>query len=275
MKSNRRRGIAPLLFALALTASAAHVAAADDIPTMLRQAGEPDTAITFPNTHVGQTSLAQCFGFCFRQPASPEGTCDGSGTVSLTQNVAAPFAVGNYRVGPATSCGGTATSLPATLQSGQALWFDATFAPTQTGTFSDILTLGSVNYDLSGSTGTTTHCVANATTLCLQGGRFAVSTMWTEPDGTTGSGQAVALTSDTGYFWFFQSTNVEMVTKVLDGCALNQRYWVFAGGLTNVRVVTTVTDTQTGTQKVYRNAQGTAFQPLQDTSAFASCQTSQ
>ena len=87
----------------------------------------------------------------------------------------------------------------------------------------------------------------------------------------TGAGQAVPLTTDTGYFWFFTPNNVEMVLKAVNGCAFNSTYWIFAGGLTDVNVVTTVTDTQTGTVKTYTNPQGTAFQPLQDTSAFPSC----
>jgi hypothetical protein len=81
----------------------------------------------------------------------------------------------------------------------------------------------------------------------------------------------VKLTSDSGYLWFFGSANIEAVVKVLDGCGTNNRYWVFAGGLTNVRVVLKVTDTMTGLIKKYVNPQGTAFQPIQDVSAFATC----
>ena len=112
-------------------------------------------------------------------------------------------------------------------------------------------------------------CVANATTLCLNNGRFSVRTVWTAPGSGTGSGQAVALTGDTGYFWFFSANNVEMVAKVVTGCPVNNRYWFFGGGLTDVNVVTIVTDTQTGTVKTYTNPQGIPFQPVQDTSAFA------
>ncbi len=112
-------------------------------------------------------------------------------------------------------------------------------------------------------------CAPNATALCLNGGRFRVSVTWTKPDGTSGEGQAVGLTADTGYFWFFSSNNVEMVIKVVDGRPLNQRYWVFAGGLTNVQVAISVTDTEAGTSRTYANPQGTAFQPIQDTAAFA------
>jgi hypothetical protein len=112
-------------------------------------------------------------------------------------------------------------------------------------------------------------CVANATTLCLNNGRFSVRTHWTAPGSGNGAGQAVAMTGDTGYFWFFSSNNVEIVVKAVTGCPLNSRYWVFAGGLTNVNVITTVTDTQTGAIRTYVNNQGVPFQPIQDTSAFS------
>jgi len=114
-------------------------------------------------------------------------------------------------------------------------------------------------------------CTANATTLCLKQGRFKVQAQWTTGDGRTGTGQAIALTGDTGYFWFFSSSNVEVVVKILDGCSFDSSFWVFAGGLTDVNVVTTVTDTQTGVVKVYTNPKDTPFQPIQDTSAFATC----
>ncbi len=114
-------------------------------------------------------------------------------------------------------------------------------------------------------------CVADLTTLCLNAGRFRVQTQWTTAQGQIGAGQAVLLTPDTGYFWFFSSNNVEMVVKGLNACTFNSHFWVFAGGLTNVRVVMTVTDTQTGAVQTYTNPQGTAFQPIQDTSAFATC----
>jgi Leucine-rich repeat (LRR) protein len=117
----------------------------------------------------------------------------------------------------------------------------------------------------------TSPCLAGATNLCLSANRFRVDVSWKTPDGRTGAGQAVALTPDTGYFWFFAASNVEMVIKVLNACTLNQRFWVYAGGLTNVQVSVTVTDTMTGTAKTYNNPQGTAFRPVQDTSAFATC----
>ncbi len=116
-------------------------------------------------------------------------------------------------------------------------------------------------------------CVDGPRTLCLGAGdRFEVQVVWTTqpsgPSGPSGTGQRVKLTADTGYFWFFRDTNVEMVVKVLDGCPVNGRFWVFAGGLTNVGVEMTVRDTETDATEVYRNDLGEAFQPIQDTGAF-------
>jgi Trypsin-like peptidase domain len=117
---------------------------------------------------------------------------------------------------------------------------------------------------------TNQSCVPNMATLCL-GARFQVTAVWQKPDGTSGPGTAVPLTADTGYFWFFDPSNVEVVTKVLDGCGIDNHYWVFSSGLTNVGVTLTYTDTAAGARKSYSNAVGAAFEPVQDTSAFATC----
>lgn len=119
-------------------------------------------------------------------------------------------------------------------------------------------------------------CVEDDTTLCLVDDRFQVKVDWRTSQGTSGVGMAEELTSDTGYFWFFDPANVEMVIKVLDSCVLppnigGDRFWVFAGGLTNVEVDIVVTDSETGVVKRYLNPLNTAFQPIQDTQAFATC----
>ncbi len=41
--------------------------------------------------------------------------------------------------------------------------------------------------------------------------------------------------------------------------------------VTDVRTVISVTDTQRNAVRTYINPQGTPFQPIQDTSAFATC----
>lgn len=118
----------------------------------------------------------------------------------------------------------------------------------------------------------TAACVPGETTLCLNNGRFKVTAMFRTP---TDSGllpaRTVTLTEDTGYVYFFDRKNVEVTIKVLNGCGLNSRYWVFAAGMTNVQAVLTVTDTQTGAIKEYTNPLNRAFRPIQDTVAFSTC----
>ncbi|HTY41616.1 MAG TPA: sigma-70 family RNA polymerase sigma factor [Thermoanaerobaculia bacterium] len=116
----------------------------------------------------------------------------------------------------------------------------------------------------------TAACAADAETLCLDGGRFRVTTEWTS-DASSGRGRAVNLSPDSGYFWFFDPANLEVVVKVLNGCAANGHHWAFAAGLTNVEVRTTVRDTFSGTSRTYTNPRGAPFAPIQDTKTFAAC----
>jgi hypothetical protein len=111
-------------------------------------------------------------------------------------------------------------------------------------------------------------CVPDQTTLCLSGGRFRITATFDTGNGTPGNAQAVPL-GKSGYFWFFDAANVEVLVKLLDGCSLGGHFWFFAAGLTNVQVTITAQDTQTGATQVYTNPAHTAFQPIQDTRAFA------
>ncbi len=124
--------------------------------------------------------------------------------------------------------------------------------------------LVSARTDARAATGT---CTPGQGQLCLQGGRFAVTSAWKDFQGRTGTGTAVTLSGDTGYFWFFAPTNVEVMTKVLDGTALNGKFWFFYGALSNVEYTLTVTDTHTGAVRVYKNPSG-QFGSQADTGAF-------
>jgi len=113
---------------------------------------------------------------------------------------------------------------------------------------------------------------AAAGPVLLRNGRFRVTAEFvTAPGATPLPTQGALLTDDTGYLWFFNQSNVEVLIKVVDGCALNDRFWIFAAGLTDVEMRITVEDTKTGASKVYENPRGTAFRPVQDTSAFGGC----
>jgi hypothetical protein len=114
-------------------------------------------------------------------------------------------------------------------------------------------------------------CVAGATTLCLNRGRFRAEVSW-DAGGTSGPGQVVpGAAADSGLFWFFGPDNWELLVKVIDGCALNGNYWVFSSATTDVHYVLTVTDTATGQVARYENPAGKAAAAVTDTSAFPSC----
>jgi hypothetical protein len=115
------------------------------------------------------------------------------------------------------------------------------------------------------------QCVPSETTLCLGGGRFRVEARWRARSGFEGSGRAIPLSGSSGAFWFFGEENLELLVKTLDGCGLNDRFWVFAAGLTNVEVDLTVIDSATAAVRTYRNPRGTPYAPLLDTEAFATC----
>ncbi len=115
------------------------------------------------------------------------------------------------------------------------------------------------------------NCTSDSVVLCLNQSRFHVMIQWNKTDLTSGTGNAVSLGDDSGYFWFFDPTNTEAIVKVLNGCAINGHYWVFAAGLTNIGTQLSISDTATNATKLYTNPLGTPFAPIQDTTAFATC----
>lgn len=110
-------------------------------------------------------------------------------------------------------------------------------------------------------------CTADAATLCLLDDRFELRLDWRDFDGNGGTGRAIPLTRETGYFWFFNADNVEIVVKTLDARSINGHFWVFYGALTNVEFTLTVTDTVTGDVREFSNRLG-RFASVGDTQAF-------
>jgi len=109
-------------------------------------------------------------------------------------------------------------------------------------------------------------CVPDAVTLCLNGQRFKATAVW-QMGGANGDGRAYPITDNTGAFWFFDPTNLELVVKVLDGRSVNGKWWVFYGSLTNVEFTLTVMDTLTGEVRTYHNTGG-QMASVADTGAF-------
>lgn len=114
-------------------------------------------------------------------------------------------------------------------------------------------------------------CVPDAQTLCVDG-RFRARAEWKAPDGGSGLASVQPVPSgSSGLLWFTSPDNLELLVKVLDGCAANGRHWVFVGPATNLQYLLTVTDTRTGQVRVYFNPQGDSPRAVTDTYAFEGC----
>ena len=114
-------------------------------------------------------------------------------------------------------------------------------------------------------------CPEDPEVLCFQGRRFKVEMTWASANGV-GLGQAVPFASSaSGNFYFANPENWEMLVKVLDGCAINDHYWVFASAATNLAWELTVEDTVSGTTWSVSNPLGQRSPAITDTFAFATC----
>lgn len=105
-------------------------------------------------------------------------------------------------------------------------------------------------------------------TITLRQGRFALEVTWNTTN-DTGSGQAATLSDDSAVVWFFEPNNWEMLVKVLDGCTINDKYWVFFAATTDVGFTLRVTDTQNQTTRTYSSMLGQEAVSVNDTEAFA------
>lgn len=145
---------------------------------------------------------------------------------------------------------------------------------------------GNANDAVAGHNGTTNGTAAYLTTpvalncgstttssLCITPNRFLVtSKWWVVGSGLRGNGTVVPGSSSTsGLFWFFGSDNWELLVKVLDGCGVNNRKWVYAAGTTDQHFQLVVTDVKAGVTKRYFNYNGQAAPAITDSDAFATC----
>ena len=238
----------------------------------------PATSLSCPITHSGSLTSSSCVGAAgYYDVYNVSATAGQTLTIVVNSGqfhpgIALYSASGQY-VGSFGSTTSNTLTLPWTIDT-TGVWQIAVGTYHTTSGFDS--TTGGYTVTVTGCNGggTPATCVPSSTTLCLNNNRFSVTAAWQTSGGQSGQGQAVPLTVDTGYFTFFSASNIEVIIKVLNGCSLSSRYWVFAGGLTDVNVVLTVRDTVTGTTRTYTNPQGTAFKPIQDTDAFATCSAS-
>ncbi len=100
-------------------------------------------------------------------------------------------------------------------------------------------------------------CGGGAGALCLNAGRFRAEVSWRLSSGSArhsyfgpSHGRRRLLSGSSA------RTTSRLLIKVVDGRAANGKFWVFAGGLSDVEYTITVTDAQTGAVRTYTNAEG-------------------
>lgn len=138
--------------------------------------------------------------------------------------------------------------------------------------------------------GAPTSCEPDTTTLCIDRAvgdrRFQLTVDWNTAINGGQQGQAIAVPLAPielrrgGLFTFFDLNNPEILVKVLDGCAINGRFWVFVAPTTSLgyelRVVDTVAARQGASRSEYEyvvsNPDGTEAPPVSDAAAFETCE---
>src|SRR6056297_1442327 len=126
-------------------------------------------------------------------------------------------------------------------------------------------------------------CSWTDTTACLQQNRFVVSMTFDSAGAAfvpssaglpAGNAEPVFGGMNAAVFRFYDVDQVDAFVKVLNGCPINGRFWVFASGATDAATEITVTDTVTGDTVRYASDAGQPFSPVADTNAFATCDAS-
>lgn len=106
-------------------------------------------------------------------------------------------------------------------------------------------------------------CGPGSSALCLFDDRFQVKVAWGF-QGAVGEAVPMPLTNFSGAFDIFDSGDIDLLIKVLDGRSANGHFWVFAGSLSNVEYTITVTDTETGIIRDYHKADGVPPETIAD-----------
>lgn len=112
------------------------------------------------------------------------------------------------------------------------------------------------------------HNTTEATELLLHDARFRLTLEWRGQTGPTENAFTIPHSDKSGFFYWTNPDNLEMVVKVLDGREVNGYFWVFAATSSDVEFRLRVEDTETGQIQEYFNALGEAACSVRDTEAF-------
>ena len=111
------------------------------------------------------------------------------------------------------------------------------------------------------ATATDHGCLPDTFRSCLNNWRFGVAPSYVNDSGHQSAWQvAIDGLGDSGsLLYFFDSTNPELLIKVVDGCAINGHWWVFGSAATDLEYWVTVSDWATASQE--QNPDGT-YEPV-------------
>jgi len=112
-------------------------------------------------------------------------------------------------------------------------------------------------------------CSNSKTQACLSGRRFKVEVDFRSSSGEPMPGQLLSASKTEALFYFFSPGSTDLLVELLQRCTRNDHFWVFASASTSLPFDLTVTDTFNGESRAYTNPG--AFEPILDTSAFATC----
>ena len=115
------------------------------------------------------------------------------------------------------------------------------------------------------------HLLGGAPTACLFNGQFAVGVYFEANATFKGEATMVPLTNQSAAAYFVNPQNLEVFVKLVDNCAAGDKVWVFIAGLTNLRIIVTITDMSTGFTRYYINPINTVFRTIVDQTFAFDC----
>jgi hypothetical protein len=87
----------------------------------------------------------------------------------------------------------------------------------------------------------------------------------------TNGASVQASTAESLVFSFFGAGNWELLTKAINGCGINHRFWIYSAATTDRFFRLEVLDKAAGAQKIYFNYAGAPAPATTDSDAFATC----
>ena len=116
--------------------------------------------------------------------------------------------------------------------------------------------------------GAMTDCEPGGSAVTL-GGDYEVAMCFETPSGAQMDASNYHLESTaSGLLYFFDRDNVEVLVKVLDGCAINGHRWVFVAPVTTLAFSLEITERSTGRRFAHRNPKSLTAETRADTAAF-------